>query len=190
MSGNGKSSLRVENGNPSFFRENLADFLTLSRGIIGLVILSFSFIGKDAYITVVILALLAGATDIFDGKAARHYLGENREGKLGKHDLEVDTLFVLCVIGYFSFSGIVIPMIVGLGWIGLALITTVLYKGKPKILVLFEVPSVVVLLLVSGLYNLQIFALIVAPAMVTGIIINRKRVLYLIFDYWPQLFSK
>jgi len=100
VSENGKPSLRVENGAPSFLKENLADFLTLSRGIIGLVILSFSFIGKDAYITVVILALIAGATDIFDGKAARHYLGENREGKLGKHDLEVDTLFVLCVIGY------------------------------------------------------------------------------------------
>jgi len=49
VSENGRPGLRVENGTPSFLKENLADFLTLSRGIIGLAILSLSFIGKDAY---------------------------------------------------------------------------------------------------------------------------------------------
>ncbi len=190
MSGNDKASVRVEDRTSSFLKENLADFLTISRVIFGLAILSLSFAGKNAYIVVVILTLIGATTDMFDGKAARRYLGDKREGKLGKYDLEVDTLFVLCVIGYLSFSGIVIPKILGFGWIGLALITTTLYKRKPKILVLFEVPSVIVLLLVAGLYNLEIFALIVAPAMAAGIIINRRRVLYLIFEYWPQLFSK
>lgn len=189
MSGNGKPSLRVENGNPSFLGENLADFLTLSRGIIGLVILSFSFIGKDAYITVVILALIAGATDIFDGKAARRYLGENRKSKLCKYDVEVDTFFVLCVIGYLSFSEIVIPTVIGLGWIGFALAAVALSRRNLKILLLIEIPSVVVLLAIAGLYNLETFVLIILPAMAIGIIINRKRVLYLIFEYWPKVFS-
>lgn len=189
MSSKGKPRLGAESGTIFFLKEYLADFLTLSRGIIGLVILTLSFIGKDAYIAVVILVLIGGMTDIFDGKAARHYLGENRESKLGKYDLEVDTLFVLCVIGYFSLSGIVIPKIVGLGWIGLALIAAVICKRNPKILVLFEVPSVIALLVTAGLYELKIFSLIVLPAMVAGIIINHKRVFYLIFDYWPKMFS-
>ena len=99
---NDSSNSAIENVLPSFVKTRLADLLTLSRGLIGLVILSLSFIGEDAYITVVILALTGAATDIFDGRAARRYLGENREGKLGKFDLEIDTLFVLCIIGYFS----------------------------------------------------------------------------------------
>ena len=73
MSENGGRSLKLEEGNLCFWKRNLADFLTLSRAIIGLTILSLSFIGKDAYIVVVILALIGGATDIFDGKAASPY---------------------------------------------------------------------------------------------------------------------
>lgn len=187
---NGKANSRVENRAPSSLKERLADFLTLSRGIIGLVILSLSFVGRDAYLAVVILTLIGATTDIFDGKAARRYLGKNLEGKLGKYDLEVDTLFVLCAIGYLSFSDIVIPKIVGLAWIALAVIAVVLYKRKPKVLLLFEIPSVVALLVIAGIYNLEIFTLIIVPAMIIGLIINRKRVLYLIFEYWPKTFSE
>jgi phosphatidylglycerophosphate synthase len=190
VSGKGNPGLGVEEGTISFLKKSLADFLTLSRGIIGLVILALSFIGKEAYLVVVILTLVGGATDIFDGIFARRYLGEDKEGKLGKYDLEVDTLFVLCIIGYLSFSEIVIPTVVGFGWIGLVLIVAILYKRDPKILVLLEIPSVIALLLVAGLYNLGVFIFVVVPVMVTGIIINRKRVLYLVFDYWPKLFSR
>jgi len=190
VSKDNKSNLTAAGETSSFLKENLADFLTLSRGIISLVILSLSFIGKDAYIGVIILVLIGAATDIFDGKAARHYLGENRTGKLGKYDLAIDTLFVLCAIGYFSLSGIVIPKVAGLGWIGLALIAVVFYKRNPKILVLFEVPSVIILLITTALYNFGIFLTIIVPAMVTGITINHKRVYYLIFEYWPKIFSE
>jgi hypothetical protein len=48
---------------------------------------------------------------------------------------------------------------------------------------------VVALLAIAGLYNLETFALIILPAMAIGIIINRRRVLYLIFEYWPNVFS-
>jgi phosphatidylglycerophosphate synthase len=179
----------MESRTLSFVKKNLADFLTLSRVIISLTILSLSFIGKDAYIVVVILALIGGATDIFDGKVARRYLGENRESKLGKYDVEIDTLFVLCVIAYFSFSEIVIPKVAGLAWIGLALMAIALSKGKPQILILFETAGVIALLVITGLYNLKIFALIIAPTVIAGILINYKRVLYLVFDYWPKLYS-
>jgi len=186
---NKKSDLGTKEAPLLFLKEKLADFLTLSRGIIGLVILSLSLIGKDAYITVVILALVGAATDMLDGKAARRYL-KNRESKLGKYDLEIDTLFVLCIIGYLSLSGIVIPMVAGLTWIGLAVVAAVLYKRKPKVLLLFEVPSVIVLLVTTGIYNSEIFVSIILPVFFAGVIINYKRVLYLIFEHYPRTFSE
>ena len=180
---NDKSSPEVESRTISPFKENLADFLTMSRAIMGLTILSLSFIGKDAYIAVVIIALIGGATDIFDGKAARRYLRENRQSKLGKYDAEIDNLFVL------SFSEIVIPKVAGLGWIGLALMAIFLSKGKAQIVILFETAGVIALLIITGLYSLEIFALIIAPTVIAGVLINHKRVLYLVFDYWPKLYS-
>lgn len=189
MSENSEYGLKLGVRNLSFLKENLADFLTLSRAIIGLTILSLSFAGKDAYMAVVILALIGGATDIFDGKAARRYLRENRQSKLGKYDVETDNLFVLCVIAYLSFSEIVIPKVAGLGWIGLALMAIVLSRGKAQILIFFETAGVIALLIITGLYNLEIFALIIAPTVIAGVLINYKRVLYLVFDYWPKLYS-
>ncbi len=190
MKENGKPSSRIENGPLFFLKERLADFLTLSRGIIGLVILSLSFIGKDAYLAVVILVLIGATTDIFDGKAARRYLGKNRESKLGKYDLDIDTFFVLCAIGYLVFSDIVVPRVVGLGWIGLALLAIVLYKRKPKILFLFEIPSILALIVIAGIYDLRIFTLIIIPAICAGVIINYKRILYLLFEHIPRTFSE
>ena len=190
MNEDSEHSLRLEEGNLRFLKRNLADFLTFSRVIIGLIVLSLSFIGKSAYITVVILTLVGAATDILDGKVARHYFGENREGRLGKHDVEIDTLFLLCVLGYLSFSGIVIHRAIGLGWIGLVLLATILYKKNLQVLVISEVTTVIALLVIALLYDPIVFGLIVVPAMASGIIINRRRVLYLVFEYWPSLFSK
>jgi len=187
---NGGHSSTVTDENISFLKENLADWLTLSRGIIGLVILSLSFIGKGAYVAVVILALFGIVTDMLDGIVARRYLGENREGKMGKHDVEIDTFFVLCIMGYLSFSGILVPRVLGLGWIGLALMATVLFKRDMRVLVIIEVPTVIALLVTTMLYNLQIFATIIAPVGAAALIINRRRVLYLIIDYWPALLSR
>ena len=189
MSENGERSLKLEKGNLYFWERNLADFLTLSRAIIGLTILSLSFIGKDAYIAVVILALIGGATDIFDGKSARRYLREEKQGRLGKYDVEIDNFFVLCIIAYISFSKIVIPNVAGFGWIGLALMLIVLSKGKAQILILFETAGVIALLIITGLYDLNIFASIIFPTVIVGVLINHKRVLYLVFDYWPRLYS-
>ena len=190
MNENSEHSLRLEEENLCFLKRNLADFLTASRVIIGLMILSLSFIGKSAYITAVILTLVGAVTDMLDGKVARHYFGESREGRLGKHDVEVDTLFVLCVMGYLSFSGVVIHRAIGLGWIVLVLIATILSKRNLKVVVISEVSTVIALLVIALLYDPLVFGLIIAPAMTGGIIINRRRVLYLLFDYWPSMFSK
>jgi len=183
------SDLETKAAPPFSFKERLADLLTLSRGVIGLVILSLSFIGKDAYLTVVILALVGAATDIFDGKVARRYL-KNRESKLGKYDAETDTLFVLCIIAYFSLSGIVVPRVMGLTWVGLALMAVIVSKRAPKVLLMFEIPSVLAILTITGLYDFKVFISIIAPMFFAGVIINYKRVLYLVFEHFPRVFSR
>jgi len=190
MSGPREHSLKLEEEPLGFLKRNLADFLTASRLTTGLAVLSLSFIGKDAYIAVVILTLVGAATDILDGNIARHYLGGNREGRLGKHDLEIDTIFVLCVLGYLSFSGVVIHWAIGWGWIGLVLIAAVLSRRNLKVLIVAEVTTVIALLVITLLYDPLIFGIIIAPVMAAGIIINHKRLLYILFDYWPSLFSK
>ncbi|MFC1984741.1 CDP-alcohol phosphatidyltransferase family protein [Chloroflexota bacterium] len=190
MGENRERSLKLKEEKLCFLERNLADFLTVSRLIFGLIVLSLSFIGESAYITVIILTLVGAATDILDGKVARHYFGGNREGRLGKHDLEIDTLFVLCVLGFLSFSGVVIHWAIGLGWIGLVLIAAILTERNLKVLIVTEVTTVIALLVVTLLHDPLIFGIIIAPAMAVGIIINHKRVLYLLFDYWPSLFSK
>ncbi len=190
MTENSEHSLKLEEGNLSFLQRNLADFLTISRLIIGLIVLSLSFVGRSAYIAVVVLTLVGAATDILDGKVARHYFGDDREGKLGKHDVEIDTLFVLCVMGYLSFSGVVIHSAIGFFWIGLVLIATILSKRNLRVLVISEVTTVITLLVIALLHDPLVFGLIIAPSMTGGIIVNRRRVLYLVFDYWPSMFSK
>jgi len=190
MSGSERPVIAIQIGRLSSLKERLAGFLTLSRVVIGLVILSLSFAGRDAYITVVVLVLVGAATDVFDGKVARRYLGENREGKLGKHDLEIDTFFVLCALAYFSFSEIVIPQMVGLCWIGLAVVAIVAYRGKPKILLIFEIPAILALIISAGLYDLGLFLLIVVPALFAGTVINHKRIRYQVFENFPRYFSE
>jgi len=173
---------------PSAVKRGLADFLTASRGLTALSILALSFIGAAAYLAVVILTLVGGATDIFDGKAARRY--RNQEGKLGKYDLHIDTLLVLSVVVYFSFSVIVIPKVVGLVWVGLATTAIAVYKGKRKILILFEVPTILALVAISAIYDLISFALLIVPAMATGTIIEWKRIRNIVTEEWPRDFSE
>jgi hypothetical protein len=172
------------------FGETLCDLLTFSRVVLGLAVLSLSFIGKDAYLAAVVLVIIGGITDIFDGWAARRYLGEKGEGKLGKYDPQIDTFLVFCTLAYFSLSGIVIPKVVGLGWIALALIVIFVYKMKPKVLLSFEIASILALIAIAGLYDLKIFAFIVLPVICTGVIIEHKRIRYLLFGYFPKVFSK
>ena len=190
MKDNSGSGLTTENQNISSFKEGLADFLTASRAVISLVILSLSFVGKEAYIAVVILSLFGATTDIFDGKMARHYLGENRHGKLGKYDLAIDTLLVLCILGYFSLAGIVIPQLIGLTWIGLAVIVSIVLRMKVKVLASFEVSSILGILTIAGIYDLRLFGFVIMPAIFVGMIVNRDRLRYVLFDKIPNAFSE
>ncbi len=178
------------NYHTSAIKDKLADLFTLSRAVIGLVILSLSFLGKDAYITVVILALVGAATDVLDGRAARRYLGNDRRSKLGRHDLTVDTLFVLCILAYFSLSGIVVPKVLGLVWIGLGLICALIWKLKAKALNLFEIPTTLSLFAIAGIYDMRLFLMVIVPATTAGVVFNWDRMWYVIHVKIPGDFSE
>lgn len=182
--------MKQEKESLSVLKRNLADLLTLSRVVAGFIILSLSFAGKSAYLTAIILTLVGGATDMLDGAVARRYLAEGNEGRMGKYDGEVDTFMVLCTLAYFSFSGIVIYPAVGLGWIGLVLVAYVLSRRDLRVQVMAEAITVIALLVIALLYDSTIFWLIIVPVMSLGILISRRRLMFLLFHYWPTKFTK
>lgn len=167
---------------------SLADSLTLSRLLIGLIIVALSYWGKDAYIVVVILGLSGAFTDILDGMAARRWL-KNGESYLGQYDLEIDTMFIMSILAYLSFSGIVIPQFVGFGWIILCVLALVFGKRRRKVLLFFEIPAICGTIICAGLYNFHIFQKILL-VIAAGVIGNFKRIWHLITEDFPRSFSR
>ena len=174
----------------STFSKNLADYLTFSRLVTGFIILALALMGENAYIVVVLLSFLGAITDIYDGRAARRYLGEGKEGKLGKYDITIDTFFISCIIGYLAFSHITITPWIGIIWISTVIAVSLLTKGDARVLTVFEIVGVISILLITLFYDPLIFMLLIAPGMAFGIIINRRRVFHLLFRKWPDMFSR
>jgi phosphatidylglycerophosphate synthase len=96
--------------------KQIADFLTIIRGLLGIAIVAFGvFGGKDALPLVVVTLVLAWLTDLLDGVFAR--LDPNpAPGRLAQHDAKADMAVGLGVMAYLALSGYV-PL-----WLG-ALIT-------------------------------------------------------------------
>jgi phosphatidylglycerophosphate synthase len=174
----------------SAIKNNLADFFTVSRGFIGIIILLISLVGKDAYTVVVVLALMGAATDILDGRTARRFLSRDHKGRLGRYDLVFDTFFVLCILAYLSLSRIVMPMALGLVWIVLALIASSVWKFKAKVLNVFEITTILALFAIAGIYDLQLFFLLIVPATLAAVIYNWDRVWHVVRVKIPREFSE
>jgi len=174
----------------STFQRNLADYLTFSRIVISLIILTLATIGAGVYILVILLSFLGALTDIYDGKTARRYLGKDKEGKLGKHDITIDTVFISCIIGYLAFSYIIITPEIGIIWIVLVFMAFFITKADIRVLTVFEIIGVISILIITLIYNPLVFALLIAPGMTFGIIINRRRLSQLFFHKWPDIFSR
>jgi phosphatidylglycerophosphate synthase len=174
----------------SAIKNNLADTFTLSRGIIGVIILLLSFVGKDAYTAVVVLALVGAATDVLDGRTARRFISRDRKGRLGKYDLAFDTFFVLCILAYLSLSRIVMPMVLGLAWIVIALIASSVWRLKAKVLNLFEITTILALFAIAGMYDTKLFLLLIVPTTLAVVIINWDRTWHVLRVKIPGDFSE
>ena len=176
-------------GEVSLVKRHLADSLTLSRVVIGIIIISLSLAGEYAYRTVLILTLIGVITDMLDGRVARKYLGTEYESRIGKHDLTVDTFFVLSILAYFTLSGIVIPLPAGLGWISIAIASVIIWKFNPRVMILIEIPTILVLFAVAGVYDLQMFMLLIIPVTLLAVILNWQRVWHIIRVKIPSYFT-
>lgn len=190
MASDGESSLTNLEPNTSALKRNLADLLTASRALIGIVILLLSFIGKDAFTTVFVLALLGAATDMLDGRAARRFLRKGHKGRLGRHDVAVDTLFVLCILAYISLSGIVIRTALGLIWISIAIVCAFLWKLKNKALYPFEILTVMALFAVTAIHDLRLFLAVLMPLAITTIALNWGRLWQVVTEQIPSDYTK
>ncbi len=171
-------------------KRNLADYLTFSRVFIALIIIILSWFGKSVYQLVLFLILAGVITDMLDGRIARKYLGPGQEGKMGKYDLVIDTFFVLSILAYFTFVGILVPLHVGLGWIALAGIIVVISRFQPRVMILVEIPTILALFALAGIYNLNLFLLAVVPVTLLAIAVNRERMWYVITVKIPSYFSE
>jgi len=102
--------------------KTLADTLTVSRALLGLLILWSGLTGgREALALAASLLILAWLTDVLDGALARR----DRSGRqtwVGEHDLQADMSVSLGVLGYLTFAGFVSP---GAG-VGYLLISAVL----------------------------------------------------------------
>ncbi len=174
----------------SSFQRNLADYLTFSRIIISLIILLHVFKGEGAYISVMVLTFIGALTDMFDGRAARHYLEEGEEGNLGKYDIVVDTVFFLSIIGYLAFSRIIISPGIGTAWIALVLALGILSKGDQRVLTIAEIISVISILIIALKYRPSLFFFLVVPCFIGGILFEWDRFTQMIFHKWPEMFFK
>jgi phosphatidylglycerophosphate synthase len=190
MATDGGSALANPEPNPSALKRNLADLLTASRALIGVIILLLSFIGKDAFTTVFVLALVGALTDILDGRAARRFLRKGHKGRLGRHDVAVDTLFVLCILAYVSLSGIVIRTALGLIWICLAVVCAFIWKFRNKALYPFEILTVMALFAVTAIHDLRLFLAVLMPLTVTTMALNRGRLWQVITEQIPRDYTE
>ncbi len=87
--------------------KNIADLLTLARGLLGIAIAVLGLAGgKDALPLVVVLLVLAWLTDLLDGSFARRD-PDPQPSRLSGHDDKADMAVGLGVMGYLMFSGYV-----------------------------------------------------------------------------------
>jgi phosphatidylglycerophosphate synthase len=104
--------------------KQIADLLTIGRGLLGIIIASLGFWGgKDALPLVVVLLVLAWLTDLLDGVFAR-LDPDPRPGRFAEHDAKADMSVGLGVMAYLSLSGNV-PLWLGALIIVLALVVRI-----------------------------------------------------------------
>lgn len=87
--------------------KQIADFLTILRGLLGIGIAALGLIGgQDALPVVVVILVLAWLTDLLDGVFAR-LDPDPQPGRLAGHDAKADMAVGLGVMAYLAFSGYV-----------------------------------------------------------------------------------
>ncbi len=94
----------------------LADVLTLSRGVLVLVILLCGLShGIDALLTIVVLTIICWITDVLDGKFARQAPDPTKLGSLDLvMDLGLGLALAICFVawGFLPLAAVIIPVLI------------------------------------------------------------------------------
>jgi hypothetical protein len=110
-------------------REKLPDWLTASRGLIGLAIVGLIPAGPRSLRSVVWLLLLGWTTDVLDGRLAHRV--EKGSTWVGEHDFHFDMGMVLASAVYLVATGLV-PRRVGVPYLAAAVPLSLLAEGKAR----------------------------------------------------------
>ena len=106
--------------------DKVPDALTLSRGIISIILLLFIPINYINALLFVILYIIAWLTDTLDGKIARKL---EIKGKLAEWDYYLDTLLQFTLVAYGTFIGS-LPVIFFLIWLLAGVVLSLITRNK------------------------------------------------------------
>jgi phosphatidylglycerophosphate synthase len=135
--------------------KQVADWLTASRAVIALWIVSLGWAGKRALPVVILLLILGWTTDILDGRLARRAAREGSPSPdikesswLGEHDFTFDMIMVFASFVYLTASGYV-PAQWALGYTVVAAIFILASSGSKSVTELFAFPLVALPLIIA-----------------------------------------
>lgn len=137
--------------------EKLPDVLTLSRGIISVIVLLFIPLNYSNSVLFVILYIIAWYTDVLDGKIARKL---EIEGNLAQWDYYFDTLLQFTIIAYGAFIGSLNVLLFWL-WCLVWVILTIITQNK-AVVNLMGVLGVIIHLFFMYFYDEILFWILAA----------------------------
>ena len=121
------------------------DLLTVSRGVIALVIFSLGFVGPSALEAVILLTILGWTTDIFDGRLARKL--NKPPSWVGEQEFTFDMLMVFAGLCYLTMSGLV-PLWPSVVYVAIAAACIAYFRSK-SVTMSFAFPLVALPLIVA-----------------------------------------
>jgi len=124
----------------------LPDLLTLSRGLVAVVILGLGFAGARALEAVILLTILGWTTDILDGRLARKY--HKPPTWIGEREFLFDMVMVFSGLCYLVMSGL-INVWLALVYIAIAAVCIAFSRSK-MITMSFATPLVALPLIVAS----------------------------------------
>ena len=121
------------------------DILTVSRGVIAVLIIALGFVGPRALGWVIFLTMTGWTTDILDGRLARR----QHKGPtwIGEHEFAFDMMMVFAAFCYLVMTSLV-PVLPAVIYAAVAVLFIVIFQSK-SVTMSFAFPLVALLLIVA-----------------------------------------
>ncbi len=150
--------------------KRIPDLLTLSRGLIAIIIALLGLVGPDALESVILLIIVGWTTDILDGRLARKY--SKGSTWIGEKEFTFDMVMVLGGLCYLVLAGF-IPLIPAAIYVGVAALFIAYFRSK-MVTMSFAFP-IVALPLIIAYFNAPRAALIFIAWIILALLYDWKR---------------